>query len=41
VAPGETFYSISRKYNLKVEDLKTLNGLGDAPLSVGQVLKVK
>ena len=41
VAPGETFYSISRKYNLKVEDLKTLNGLGDAPLSVGQLLKVK
>jgi membrane-bound lytic murein transglycosylase D len=41
VVAGDTYYSISRRFGLKVEDLKALNGLSDGPLSIGQVLKVK
>lgn len=41
VQPGDTFYSISRKFGMKVEELKTLNGLGEAPLSIGQVVRVR
>jgi len=41
VVPGDTLYSISRKFNLTVEELKQLNGLADNALSVGQVLKIK
>ena len=41
VAPGDTLYSISRKYSVPVNDLAVMNNL-NAPfaLSVGQVLKV-
>jgi LysM repeat protein len=41
VQAGETLYAIARKYGLKTAELRTLNGLGDVPLSIGQVLKVK
>ncbi|WP_053404001.1 lytic transglycosylase domain-containing protein [Persicobacter sp. CCB-QB2] len=42
VVKGETYYGISRKYQLSVEDLLALNGLAEnAPLSIGQQLKVK
>ena len=41
VKPGETFYSISRKYGVKVEDLMRLNSSTDpAKLREGIVLKV-
>jgi LysM repeat protein len=40
VAGGETFYSISRKYNVSVEDLKSWNPESSAGLKVGQVLKL-
>jgi LysM repeat protein len=40
VASGETLYSISRKYNLSVADLKTWNPETSAGLRVGQVLKL-
>jgi LysM repeat protein len=40
VAAGETMYSISRKYNISVDDLKAWNPDAAAGLKVGQVLKV-
>ena len=40
VAAGETFYSISRKYNVSVDDLKSWNPETTAGLRVGQVLKL-
>lgn len=41
VAKGETLFSISRKYGLKVEQLKTLNKLSSNALSLGQKLVVE
>jgi len=41
VAPGETLFSISRQYNLSVEELKSLNNLTANAISVGQQLNVK
>ncbi len=41
VEKGETLYAISRKYSVKVDDIKKLNNLGDAAISVGQKLRVK
>lgn len=38
VQAGDTLYSISRKFNLTVENLKQYNGLKNNDLSVGQVL---
>lgn len=38
VRPGDTLYSISRRFNLSVETLKQYNGLTDNTISVGQVL---
>jgi membrane-bound lytic murein transglycosylase D len=40
VAKGETQYGISRKYGITTDELRTWNGLGDLPLSIGQSLKV-
>lgn len=41
VAKGDTLYSISKKYNLTIEDLKKKNSLSDNSLSLGQSLIVK
>lgn len=38
VQPGDTLYSISRKFNLTVETLKKYNGLATNDISIGQVL---
>lgn len=40
VAPGETLYAIASQYNMRVDDLKLLNGLKGNNLSVGKILKV-
>ncbi|GEL09629.1 Flagellum-specific peptidoglycan hydrolase FlgJ [Flavobacterium glycines] len=40
VQKGDTLYSISKKYNLLVDDLKEKNKLSDNTLFVGQKLKV-
>lgn len=40
VRKGETLYSLSKKYNLTVEQLKQLNNLSDSNLSIGQLLYV-
>jgi LysM repeat protein len=41
VVPGDTLYSISKKFNISVEDLKRYNDIQDNALSIGQNLKVK
>ncbi|MGO4770805.1 glucosaminidase domain-containing protein [Flavobacterium sp. W22_SRS_FK3] len=41
VQKGDTLYSISKKFNLLVDDLKQKNNLSDNTLSIGQKLKVK
>lgn len=41
VQPGETLYSISKKYGVTVDSVKYLNKLGDNQIRVGQRLKVK
>jgi flagellum-specific peptidoglycan hydrolase FlgJ len=41
VSPGDTLYSISKKFNITIEDLKKKNNLSDNSLSLGQSLKVK
>lgn len=41
VQKGDTLYSISKKFALKVEDLKQINNLLDNTLSVGQRLILK
>ncbi len=41
VQPGETLYSISKKYGVTVDSVKYLNKLGDNQIRVGQRLKVR
>ena len=41
VKKGDTLYSISRKVNVSVNDIKKLNGLKDNIISIGQRLKIK
>ncbi len=41
VEKGQTLYSISKMYNVSVEELKAWNGLTDNSISVGQSLNVK
>lgn len=38
VTKGETLYSISKKYNISVENIKSWNDLGNTGLSIGQEL---
>lgn len=40
VTAGETLYSISKKYKVKVEDIVDLNELKDLSLSIGQKIKI-
>ena len=41
VKPGETLYSISRRYGLSVDKLKTMNNLPDNTVKLGQVLTIE
>jgi len=41
VAEGDTLYSLARKHNLSVEQLKKLNDLTGDSLRTGQILKIK
>ncbi|MGX7666978.1 glucosaminidase domain-containing protein [Flavobacterium pedocola] len=41
VTQGDTLYSISRKFNLSVDQLIELNNLSSNAISIGQILKVK
>jgi len=38
VVQGDTLYSISKQFDLTVEDLQSLNGMGDSDIKIGQVL---
>ncbi|MCX6184631.1 MAG: glucosaminidase domain-containing protein [Flavobacterium sp.] len=40
VMPGDTLYSISKKFNQSVEELRAKNGLADNTLSIGQTLQI-
>ena len=40
VKSGDSLYSIARKYNTTVDELKKLNNLSNNVLSIGQVLKI-
>ena len=40
VKKGDTLYSIARKFNISVDELKKLNNLSSNIISIGQVLKV-
>nr|WP_240911423.1 LysM peptidoglycan-binding domain-containing protein [Yeosuana marina] len=41
VEQGDTLYSISKKYNISLDDLQELNGLTDNTISLGQELRIK
>ncbi|AWM14266.1 glucosaminidase domain-containing protein [Flavobacterium sp. NRK F10] len=41
VQKGDTLYSLSRRFNTTVEDLKEKNNLSDNSIAIGQILKVK
>ena len=41
VTPGDTLYSISKKFNISVDELRRKNNMQDNALSIGQNLKVK
>ena len=41
VSPGDTLYSISKRFSLSVDELKRLNRLSDNAISIGQHLKIK
>jgi LysM repeat protein len=38
VVKGDTLYSLSRKYDLTVKELKEINGFTDNTISIGQKL---
>ena len=40
VEKGDTLYSISKKYNMTVEELQNLNGLKSTELNIGQELLI-
>jgi flagellum-specific peptidoglycan hydrolase FlgJ len=41
VMAGDTLYSISKRFNLTVDELRTKNNLTDNAISIGQNLKIK
>ncbi len=41
VLTGETLYSISRKYNVSVSDIKVWNNMNDNSISIGQNIKIR
>ena len=41
VTKGDTLYSISKKYNISIEDLKKKNNILNDSLSIGQTLIIK
>jgi flagellum-specific peptidoglycan hydrolase FlgJ len=41
VQQGDTLYSLSKKYNMSVDELRSLNNILESGISIGQKLKVK
>ncbi|PMP67887.1 MAG: hypothetical protein C0190_02375 [Thermodesulfobacterium geofontis] len=40
IKKGDTLYSIAKKYNISVEELKKMNHIQDNTISIGQILKI-
>jgi len=40
VKQGDTLYSLSRRFGMSIDDLKTLNGLSSNGIDIGQIIKV-
>ena len=40
VVKGDTLYSIAKKFNTTVDEIKKLNNLGSSSLSINQLLKI-
>ncbi len=41
VQKGDTLYSISKKFNISIEEIKKQNNIVDNAISIGQTLIVK
>lgn len=41
ITQGDTLYSISRRFNMSVDELKEINNISDNNIKIGQTLKVK
>ena len=41
VMKGDTLYSISKRYNIDLDQLKKINGLDSSDISIGQVIYLK
>lgn len=41
IQKGDTLYSLSKKFNITVEELKQINNISDTAISVGQKIKTK
>ena len=41
VVKGDTLYNIAKRFNLMIDELKSLNGIVDDVVKLGQILKVK
>ena len=41
VIKGDTMYSISKKFNISIDDLKSKNNISDNTISLGQVLIIE
>lgn len=41
IQPKETLYSVSKKFNISIDDLKKLNNMTENALSIGQKIKIK
>ena len=41
VQPKDTMYSLSKKFNISVDELKILNNMTENNLSIGQIIKIK
>ena len=41
IQQGDTLYSLSKRFQLTVEDLKKLNNMSDNAISIGQQIKIK
>lgn len=41
VQKGDTLYSLSKKFNIAIEQLKQLNNISDNAIAIGQKIKLK
>ncbi len=40
VVPGDTLYGVSKRFNMSVDDIRSINNLSSDALSVGQVIQI-